>query len=78
MANLPSGTVTFLFADIEGSTARWEHHPEAMRADLARPDALMRVAIVEHGGHVVKTMGDAFRAAFSRHGRKAESARHDQ
>ncbi|MCC6174427.1 MAG: adenylate/guanylate cyclase domain-containing protein [Chloroflexi bacterium] len=66
MAGLPTGTVTFLFTDIEGSTARWEHQPEAMRAALARHDALVRAAIVEHGGHVVKTMGDAFHAAFSR------------
>src|SRR4051812_16380200 len=66
MASLPSGTVTFLFTDIEGSTARWEHHPEAMRAALARHDALTRAAIAEHGGRVVKTMGDAFHAAFAR------------
>src|SRR3954465_5971075 len=66
MARLPSGTVTFLFTDIEGSTARWEHQPEAMGAALARHDALLRAAIHEHGGHVVKTMGDAFHAAFSR------------
>src|SRR3954470_22254604 len=66
MANLPSGTVTFLFTDIEGSTTRWEHQPEAMQAALARHDALIRAAVLEHGGHVVKTMGDAFHAAFSR------------
>src|SRR3954452_644301 len=66
MAELPSGTVTFLFTDIEGSTARWEGHPEAMRIALARHDALLRAAIHEHDGHVVKTMGDAFHAAFAR------------
>jgi predicted ATPase/class 3 adenylate cyclase len=66
MASLPSGTVTFLFTDIEGSTTRWEHQPEAMRVALARHDMLVRAAIVEHHGHVVKTMGDAFHAAFSR------------
>jgi predicted ATPase/class 3 adenylate cyclase len=66
MAELPSGTVTFLFTDIEGSAARWEHQPEAMRLALARHDAILRAAILEHGGHVVKTMGDAFHAAFSR------------
>src|SRR5262245_52319866 len=66
MAELTSGTVTFLFTDIEGSTARWEGQPEAMRVALARHDALIRAAITEHGGHVVKTMGDAFHAAFSR------------
>src|SRR5918997_4710793 len=66
MAELPTGTVTFLFTDIEGSTSGWEHHPEAMGAALARHDALLRAAIEEHGGHVVKTMGDAFHAAFAR------------
>jgi predicted ATPase/class 3 adenylate cyclase len=66
VAELPSGTVTFLFTDIEGSTARWEQQPEAMRIALARHDALLRAAIREHDGYVVKTMGDAFHAAFSR------------
>ncbi|MCC6174424.1 MAG: adenylate/guanylate cyclase domain-containing protein [Chloroflexi bacterium] len=66
MPGLPSGTVTFLFTDIEGSTARWEHQPEAMRVALARHDALVREVIQAHGGYVVKTMGDAFHAAFPR------------
>src|SRR6185503_7298104 len=66
MAELPSGTVTFLFTDIEGSTARWEGHPEAMRVALAHHDALVRAAIQEHDGHVVKTTGDGFHAAFAR------------
>src|SRR5687767_5435473 len=66
MVELPTGTVTFLFTDIEGSTTRWEHQTAAMQAALARHDALVRAAIRGHGGHVVKTMGDAFHAAFSR------------
>jgi len=66
MAELPSGTVTFLFTDIEGSTARWEGHPETMRIALARHDTLIRTAIDEHHGNVVKTMGDAFHSAFAR------------
>jgi class 3 adenylate cyclase len=61
---LPSGTVRFLFTDVEGSTALWEQHSEGMRLALARHDALIRAVIAEHGGHVVKTMGDAFHAAF--------------
>src|SRR5262245_19547443 len=65
MAELPTGTVTFLFTDIEGSTARWEGQPEAMRVALARHDALVRAAIVGHHGHVVKPMGDAFHAPFA-------------
>jgi class 3 adenylate cyclase len=53
IAELPSGTVTFLLTDAEGSTALWEEAPEAMLAALARHDALIRAAIVKHRGHVV-------------------------
>jgi predicted ATPase/class 3 adenylate cyclase/Tfp pilus assembly protein PilF len=60
----PSGTLTFLFTDIEGSTRLWEAQPETMRSALARHDALLRSAIEENGGHVFKTVGDAFCAAF--------------
>jgi adenylate cyclase len=62
---LPSGTITFLFTDIEGSTKLWEAQHEAMRDALARHDALMRQSIEAHGGHVVKTVGDGFHAAFA-------------
>ncbi len=62
---LPTGTVTFLFSDIEGSTARWEAAPEAMEPALTRHDALLRSAIEEHRGYVFKTVGDAFCAAFA-------------
>ena len=65
MARLPTGTVTFLFSDIEGSTTRWEHGREAMQRALARHDAIMRDAIEAHGGHVFKTVGDAFYAVFT-------------
>jgi predicted ATPase/class 3 adenylate cyclase len=65
MPALPSGTVTFLFTDIQGSTRLWEEHPEVMRLALARHDALMRSAIEQHNGHVFKTIGDAFCAAFA-------------
>lgn len=64
MSNQPSGTVTFLFTDIEGSTKRWERQPEAMAKAVARHDQLMRAAILEHHGHVFKTIGDAFCAVF--------------
>jgi formylglycine-generating enzyme required for sulfatase activity/class 3 adenylate cyclase len=60
----PSGTVSFLFTDIEGSTALWDRHPRAMRAALERHDLLLRSAITAQGGHVFKTVGDAFCAAF--------------
>ncbi|HEX9016290.1 MAG TPA: adenylate/guanylate cyclase domain-containing protein, partial [Chloroflexota bacterium] len=62
---IPTGVVTFLFTDIEGSTRLWERFPEAMKASLARHDAILRGAIESHGGHVFKTVGDAFYAAFS-------------
>ena len=63
--SLPTGTVTFLFTDIEGSTKLWEAHPAVIRAALARHDALMREAIVGVNGHIFKTVGDAFCAAFA-------------
>jgi predicted ATPase/class 3 adenylate cyclase/Tfp pilus assembly protein PilF len=56
--------VTFLFTDIEGSTQIWQQHPEAMPAALARHDEILRQTIEGHGGHIFKTMGDAFYAAF--------------
>src|SRR5215469_5214059 len=63
---LPSGTVTFAFTDIEGSTRRWEHDHAAMTAALHVHDALVRKAIEACGGDVFKTMGDAFCAVFRR------------
>lgn len=60
----PSGTVTFLFTDIEGSTVRWELHPGEMSEALAEHDALLRSAIDAHGGLVFSTGGDGFVAAF--------------
>ncbi len=62
--NLPVGTVSFLFTDIEGSTRLWEEHPEWMRVALAQHDALLAQTIQKHTGHVFKTVGDAFCAAF--------------
>jgi predicted ATPase/class 3 adenylate cyclase/DNA-binding XRE family transcriptional regulator len=63
---LPNGTVTFLFTDIVGSTQLWEQHPQAMPAQLARHDAILRQAITTHDGVVFKTMGDAVYATFAR------------
>jgi formylglycine-generating enzyme required for sulfatase activity/class 3 adenylate cyclase len=65
MTPLPTGTVTFLFTDIEGSTQRWDKHPDAMRAALERHDVLIRQAVEGKAGHVFKTVGDAFCAAFA-------------
>src|SRR5829696_7720367 len=64
MTALPTGTVTFLFTDIEGSTKLWERNPEGMRVALTRHDAILRESIEKHGGYVFKTVGDAFCAAF--------------
>src|SRR5262245_26272280 len=68
MADLPSGTVTFLFTDIEGSTQLWERHPEAMRHALARHDALITSVVQRHAGAVVKSRGegDSLFAVFAR------------
>jgi predicted ATPase/class 3 adenylate cyclase len=65
MPVLPTGTVTFLFTDIQGSTNLWEEHPDAMRLALARHDALLRKAVEDNEGVVFKTIGDAFCAAFA-------------
>ena len=65
MAQQPTGTVTFLFTDIEGSTQRWEQQPQAMQHALAQHDAILRESIERHGGFVFKTVGDAFYAAFA-------------
>jgi len=65
MANRPTGRVTFLFTDIQGSTKLWEEHRAAMNTALARHDELMRQAIEAHHGYVFKTVGDAFCVAFA-------------
>ncbi len=60
----PSGTVTFLFTDIVGSTRAWESHPQEMRAVLAEHERILRVAFDRHGGYVFATGGDSFSVAF--------------
>jgi len=64
--NLPSGTVTFLFTDIEGSTKLWEQYPEAMKSALAQHDAILREAIELNHGSYVKTTGDGVHAVFEK------------
>ncbi len=58
--------MTFAFTDVEGSTVRWERDRPAMQDAVRRHDALVRAAILKHGGHVFKTIGDAFCAVFQR------------
>jgi class 3 adenylate cyclase len=64
VASLPTGTLTFLFTDMEGSTNLWEQDSCVMQVALARHDELLRSAIEERGGYVFKTVGDAFCCAF--------------
>src|ERR1700756_2442946 len=61
----PSGVVTFLFTDVEGSTRRWEADADAMRVALAAHDDVLRAAIEAHGGWLFKHTGDGVCAAFS-------------
>jgi predicted ATPase/class 3 adenylate cyclase len=65
MSSRPTGTVTFLFTDIEGSTRMWEQHRAEMPAALEQHDDLLRDAIEASGGYVFTTAGDAFSAAFA-------------
>ncbi len=65
MSDLPTGTITFLFTDIEGSTIRWERHPAAMRVAVARHDILLQNSMKTHNGAIFKTVGDAFYVAFT-------------
>ena len=62
---IPSGTVTLLFTDIEGSTHLWERAPEEMARAHERHDHLLRHAMDDNEGYVFKTVGDAFCVAFA-------------
>ncbi len=74
MAARPTGTVTFLFTDVEASTRRWEEHPDAMKDAMARHDSVVRGAIETNGGSVFTTAGDEFCAAFSSPQKAIEAA----
>ncbi|NTU80685.1 MAG: adenylate/guanylate cyclase domain-containing protein, partial [Chloroflexales bacterium] len=74
----PTGTLTFLFTDIEGSTRLWERSPDAMREALQRHNAILHAAIAAHGGYVFKEIGDAFCAAFATAPAAVASALHIQ
>src|SRR6478672_6341791 len=58
MTNLPSGTVTFLFTDIEGSTGLWEQHPERARTAMARHDEIVNDVVSRHAGMLVRPRGE--------------------
>src|ERR671916_372115 len=74
MTGLPTGTITFLFTDVEGSTKLWERHPAAMSQTLSHHDELIRNAVEALNGFVFKTVGDAFYAAFSTAAEAVEAA----
>ena len=60
----PTGTVAFLFTDIEGSTRAWEDNPESMARRVADHDRIISDSVTRHGGVVFSTAGDSFAAAF--------------
>jgi class 3 adenylate cyclase len=62
--HLPTGTVTFLFTDIEGSTSLAQRYPDALSSLLAQHHCILQEAIAGHRGHVFQVVGDAFSAAF--------------
>jgi class 3 adenylate cyclase len=64
VTGLPSGTVAFLFTDIEGSTRLWERDPSAMAVALDRHNAILASVIAAHHGYHFKTIGDAIQAVF--------------
>ena len=66
LAGPPSGTVTFLFTDVVGSTRLWATDPDAMSASLRIHDEVMQRAFAEFDGYVFATAGDSFATAFSR------------
>ena len=63
-SQLPTGTITFLFTDIEGSTPLWEQMPQAMQASVAQHHAILWQVIESNGGRVFQIVGDAFQASF--------------
>lgn len=65
MVDLPTGTVTFLFTDLEGSSRHWEGRRGGMMAVLRRHEAALRASAAAHGGCVFKTVGDACYVVFA-------------
>lgn len=63
--DIPTGIITFLFTDIEGSSRLWDGQPEAMKEAVRQHDAIVRQTIEGHGGYVFTTAGDSFAAAFA-------------
>ncbi len=74
LLSLPTGTVTFLFTDIEGSTRLWDECPDEMRVGLERHDEILLSSFEGRGGYVFSTGGDGFGVAFTRAGDAVEAA----
>src|SRR6478735_5838953 len=74
MSEWPSGTVTFVFTDLEDSTRLWDEHPDEMRTALARHDAILHDAVAAHDGMVVKSTGDGAYAVFGNAGDAVRAA----
>src|SRR5215207_2780681 len=64
MAEMPRGTVAFLFTDVENSSSLWERDGTAMMSALARHVSLLRDAVEARGGVLFKTVGDGTQSAF--------------
>jgi predicted ATPase/class 3 adenylate cyclase len=74
MNHLPTGTVTFLFTDIEGSTSLAQQYPEALPELLSRHHAILREAIQSRNGSILRVSGDGFVAAFYSAGEALQAA----
>jgi DNA-binding NarL/FixJ family response regulator/class 3 adenylate cyclase len=70
----PSGTVTFLFTDIENSTRLWEQYPQKMIVAQARHNQILREAIESTHGYTFQVIGDSFYAAFDTAGEAIRAA----
>jgi class 3 adenylate cyclase len=60
----PTGTVTFFFTDVAGSTRLWDSDRQGMATSLATHDRILKGAIADHGGYIFSTAGDSFGASF--------------
>jgi predicted ATPase/class 3 adenylate cyclase len=64
LPELPAGTLTFLYTDLEGSTRLWEQHPQSMPAAMALHDNFLQTAVHKHGGRIFRHTGDGICAVF--------------
>jgi class 3 adenylate cyclase len=76
--SLPSGTVTFLFTDIEGSTILAQQYPDALPAMLVRHREILQQAIELQNGYIFQVVGDSFSAAFHSASDALHAALHSQ